>query len=155
MLTIMDDLKARRFEFTLKLKNELFLPPYKGAVFRGALCNSLKRITCAFRDRRPCANCALGKSCVYANIFEPMPPEDFPDGAKFICATPPYVLNPPDTLKRRFLPGETISFDLVLIEKAIDLLPYLVFAVTEIGRLGLTQNRAKFSLENVQLVAGD
>jgi hypothetical protein len=50
---------------------------------------------------------------------------------------------------RRFAAGDTLSFHLMLIGRAIDYLPYVVLAVDRMGRLGLGANRARFHLTEV------
>jgi hypothetical protein len=56
--------------------------------------------------------------------------------------------------ERRILlrPGDAISFDLVLLGRAIDYMPYIVFAVSEMARRGLGANRTRFELDGVTML---
>jgi hypothetical protein len=56
--------------------------------------------------------------------------------------------------ERRILlrPGDAISFDLVLLGRAIDYMPYIVYAVSEMARRGLGVNRARFELDQVTML---
>ncbi len=71
-----------RFRFTIKVSSLMVLPPYKGAVFRGAFGNAFRRVVCAV-PRADCAACILRQKCLYVSIFEPPPPANYPDAAKF------------------------------------------------------------------------
>jgi hypothetical protein len=51
-----------------------------------------------------------------------------------------------------FRPGDAISFDLVLLGRAIDYMPYIVFAVSEMARRGLGANRIRFELDEVTML---
>jgi hypothetical protein len=55
--------------------------------------------------------------------------------------------------RRIFLrPGDPISFDLVLLGRAIDYMPYIVYAVSEMARRGLGANRTRFELDGVTML---
>lgn len=52
---------------------------------------------------------------------------------------------------KRFNVGEDLSFGLTLMGRAIDLVPYLIFAIAEMARRGLGANRGQFDLKEVWL----
>ncbi len=143
-----------RFRFTIKVASLMVLPPYKGAVFRGAFGNAFRRVVCAV-PRQDCATCMLRLKCLYVSIFEPPPPADYPDAAKFSTAPAPYVLNPPLTNLQAFHPGDNLDFELVLIGPAIEALPYFIYTFTELGRRGLGGRRGKYDLVKVDLLRGE
>lgn len=68
-------------------------------------------------------------------------PRDFPH---------PFVLEPPLTAKPEYLPGDRLSFNLVLIGKGIEYLPYFILAFEELGRRGIGEKRGKFQLLKVE-----
>ncbi len=140
-----------RFRFTIKVASLMVLPPYKGAVFRGAFGNAFRRIVCAV-PRGDCATCLLRLKCLYVAFFEPPPPANYPDAAKFSTAPAPYVLNPPLTNRQAFHPGDLLDFEMVLIGPAIEALPYFIYAFTELGRMGLGAKRGKYDLVKVDLL---
>ncbi|MEW6386141.1 MAG: CRISPR system precrRNA processing endoribonuclease RAMP protein Cas6 [Thermodesulfobacteriota bacterium] len=141
-------LSYARFCFHLRVKTLMVLPPYKGAVFRGAFGNALRRLVCVAKGA-PCDSCLLRQKCLYIALFEPSPPPDFLDAGKFLQAPRPYVLNPPLTTRQAFHPGETLDFELVLIGPAIDALPYFIHIFQEVGRRGLGPERGKYELVGV------
>jgi hypothetical protein len=140
-----------RFRFTIKVTSLMVLPPYKGAVFRGAFGNAFRRVVCAI-PRANCATCLLRQKCLYVSIFEPPPPANYPDAAKFSQASPPYVLNPPLTNRQAFHPGDSLEFELVLIGPAIEALPYFIYTFVEMGRRGLGSERGRYDLVGVDLL---
>ncbi len=140
-----------RFRFTIKVASFLVLPPYKGAIFRGAFGNSFRRAVCAI-PRSDCSSCILRQKCLYVSIFEPPPPAVYPDAAKFNRAPAPYVLNPPLTSRQAFHPEESLDFELVLIGPAIEALPYFIYAFIEMGKRGIGPKHGKYDLTSVDLI---
>ncbi len=132
----------------------MVLPPYKGAVFRGAFGNAFRHLVCV-APKADCVACLLRSQCLYVAFFEPPPPSDYPDAAKFSSAPAPYVLNPPLTNRQAFHPGDLLDFEMVLIGPAIEALPYFIYTFTELGRMGLGSKRGKYDLVKVELLRGE
>lgn len=147
-------LPFEKFRFSLRVTSLMVLPPYKGGIFRGAFGNAFRRVVCV-APREDCATCLLNQKCLYVSIFEPRSPQYFSDANKFNNAPPPYVLNPPLTNRQAFHPHETMEFDLVLIGRAIDALPYFIYTFHELGRMGLGRERGKYEISGVNLVRND
>lgn len=139
-----------RFRFHLRVKTLMVLPPYKGAVFRGAFGNRLKRLVCV-APRTDCRDCLVHARCLYLTLFEPQPPSGYADAGKFRQAPRPYVLNPPLTPRQVFHPGEILDFELVLIGPAIDALPYFIHIFQELGQKGLGPERGRYALLQVEV----
>ncbi len=60
------------------------------------------------------------------------------------------IQNPKSKIpKTTYLPGEVFEFDLILIGKAVDYLPYFVLAFREVTRQGFGLNRARCELAEV------
>jgi hypothetical protein len=85
-------------------------------------------------------------------FFESPPPPHHPEGAKFRQAPRPYVLNPPLTTQENFAPGDTLDFELVLIGRALEALPYFVYIFMGLGEQGLGRGRGKFEVVQVDLL---
>lgn len=126
----------------------MVLPPYKGSVFRGAVGNSIRRLTCA-NPGGECPNCLLQGQCCYAILFEPAPPLQYPDAKKFTRAPAPYVISPPPTNRQIFHPGDSFMFEIILMGRALEMLPYVVSAISSLGRRGLGVERGKYDLLHV------
>ena len=123
----------------------MILPPYKGGIFRGAFGFAFRKVVCPVL-KNECSSCMLKKQCLYTTLFEPQPPVHFKDLPKFKSAPPPYILNPPLTSKQVFHSRETMEFDMVLTGKAIEAIPYIVYAFHELGKYGIGKERGKYEI---------
>ncbi len=144
-------LATERFRFSIRVASLTVLPSYKGGVFRGAFGSVFRSIVCATRAS-DCQNCLVRTQCLYAVLFEPHAPPDHLDAHKFRYAPSPYVLNPPLTKREAFRPGETLDFELVLIGRAVDALPYFVYTFMEMGKRGLGRERGRYDLRSVDVL---
>lgn len=147
-------LRFGRYLFRLRAEAEVWLPRYKGSTLRGAFGNALKRAVCIRRDLN-CEICLVRPSCVYTHIFETLPPDGVAAfrGQKY--APHPYVLEPPLEEKQRYAPGDALTFGLTLVGRAIEYLPYIIFALDQAGRKGLGRRRGQFVLDSVAWQSGD
>ena len=147
-------MKTQKYTFHCRFTTEARLPGYLGSTLRGALGWALKKTSCALR-RQQCTDCLLREQCAYAWIFET---EQYQAGeGRTINARPhPFVLQPGVTTEKR-QPGECISFSLLIIDKAVDMLPRIVYAVQLMGESGIGAGRryglGRFILEKVTTAA--
>lgn len=147
--------KTARYRITIAAgKYGLSLPPYKGATFRGGFGHVFRRICCALRQD-DCAPCLLREKCPYAYIFETAPPADTQALSKYESIPRPFVIEPPPETKTEYIPGETLSFHLILIGRAISYLPYFIVVFREMGEAGLGRGRRPFQLSDVTAVGLD
>ena len=137
-----------QFQFLLKALDTLNLPAYKGSTFRGAFGHAFKKVVCVNREKI-CESCLLKGKCVYSYVFETPPPSDTSKMRKYPFAPHPFVITPPLEEKRIYREGETLCFELTLIGKSIDFLPYFIYTFDELGRMGIGKGKGKYSLENV------
>lgn len=149
-----------RYRFNLRAIEDIRLPEYKGSAFRGVFGHALKSVVCAVK-RKDCKGCILQNRCVYAFIFETSPKADDPNAGRFRDYSRPYLINPPTTTKRDFAKGDKLSFEMVVIGKANDFLPYLVYTFEKIGEMGFNpknrneKERGRFTLKDVELLDAD
>ena len=137
------------YDFQIRARQPLLLPPYKGATLRGGFGHAFRRIACAMRHKT-CPECLLRGHCVYSYVFE----TPVPAGATVIPAQTqaprPYILKPPLETRRAYEPGETLSFGLVLVGRAAAYLPYFIYAFEELGNLGIGRGKGTFELVEVR-----
>lgn len=88
--------------------------------------------------------------CVYSAIMETPVTETHPHSRKYKKAPHPYVIIPPLTRRQYFKPDELIFFDIVLIGKANEYLPYFIYTFTEMGRIGIGVDKGKFDVASVE-----
>ena len=127
-------LKLAKFKFVLEATQPIWLPEYKGSTFRGAFGTTFKKLVCA-QPGHPCEQCLLNETCAYYYVFEtpnPMTLSAF-DSPK---VPHPFVIEPPVSTETQFSEGAELSFNLILVGRAIDYLPYFVFTFHQIGAHG-------------------
>ncbi|GLI34300.1 CRISPR system precrRNA processing endoribonuclease RAMP protein Cas6 [Desulforhabdus amnigena] len=145
---MINSLKWNRFRFRIRALGDLSLPQYKGATFRGGFGQALKGVTCALK-RQDCGTCLLRDRCVYVYLFETPPPVDAAMMRLYPSAPHPFVLEPPETKACHIPKGECLEFGLVLVGRALELLPYFVYAFISLGERGLGREHGTFALESV------
>ncbi|HEK86292.1 MAG TPA: CRISPR system precrRNA processing endoribonuclease RAMP protein Cas6 [Candidatus Aminicenantes bacterium] len=145
-------LEFQKYTIFLKPKKTILLPPYKGSTFRGGFGNSLKRVVCLFRNKN-CQECPLNGECVYAYVFETMSLSKNP---LFIldnhAVVPhPFIIEPPLERTTVYEPGSQISFNLVLIGRAVKYVLYFIMAFEQLGEVGIGKGRGKFEISKVEV----
>ncbi len=148
-------LRFAKFSLHLEATEELHLPEYKGSTLRGGFGNALKKGVCMTKTF-DCPPCLLQQACPYISIFEPKVDKTTADLLRIGRDAPhPFVLEPPLTKQREFEKGEQLSANLVLIGKAIDMLPHFIYAFTVLGeRVGLGKAKGKFVVRQVNDAEG-
>ncbi|PXF54184.1 MAG: hypothetical protein C4B58_16100, partial [Deltaproteobacteria bacterium] len=68
---------------------------------------------------------------------------------KYTAAPHPFILEPSVKNQTTYKKGEDISFGLTLIGRATDYLPYFIYALDELGRIGIGKGRGKYELRRV------
>lgn len=117
---------------TLRATDPLQLPPYKGATLRGGFGTVFKETVCVV-DHRDCARCLLRAQCAYPYIFDTPVPENTARMRKYPAAPHPFVFLPPLDTKTLYKPGDRLVFDLTLIGKGADFLPYFIYTFERLG----------------------
>ncbi|RKY03611.1 hypothetical protein DRP77_05755 [Candidatus Poribacteria bacterium] len=137
-------LEFAAFRFRLKADDRFNLPRFVGSTLRGALGISLKKTVCLARDRESCTGCLLQPSCVYTYLFETQKHESVPKFRTISDIPRPFVIRPIPSQNSSLL-----TFDLILIGRAIELIPYLIFSVKRLEKSGLGPKRDRFTLMSV------
>ncbi|RIL11357.1 hypothetical protein DCC79_05090 [bacterium] len=138
-----------RVRFKLVAREPMDLPAYKGAVLRGGFGVALKARACQRPPPDACTPCRMGNACTYGYAFETSPP---PTGGVFrnLSDVPtPLVFDPPLVPQTAYAPGETLSFDMLLVGRGIGELTHYVRAFDDLGEMGLGVRRARFDVARV------
>jgi CRISPR-associated endoribonuclease Cas6 len=69
---------------------------------------------------------------------------------KYETVPHPFIFEPPTISKQVYPPNENFTFNLILIGKAIDYVPYFIYAIDEMGKYGLGKNRGKLELVSIK-----
>ncbi len=143
-----------QFQFFLKALGNIHLPVYKGSTFRGGFGHAFKKVVCVNRERI-CGSCLLKEKCVYSYVFETPPPSDTLKMRKYPYAPHPFIITPPLEEKKEYRQDEGLCFELLLIGKAIDFLPYFIYTFDELGQMGIGKAKGRYHLEEVTAIAPD
>jgi hypothetical protein len=147
------------FRFHLRAATELHLPPYKGSTLRGAFGTVFKETVCVV-EHRDCDRCILKLKCAYPYIFDTPIPEGSARMRKYEHAPHPFIIDPPLESRTFYKPGDTLSFGLTLIGKAVDYLPYFIYTFERMGsERGIGKGRrfgnGRFEVESVTWIDAD
>lgn len=142
----------QRFELLFRFLKGGTVAANWGPTLRGGFGLALRRTCCPY-GREDCHGCSLGLRCAYAYLFETPIFTDSAIMRKYPEAPHPFVFEPPPPGRTAVRADETATVGLVLIGKAVDMLPYIYVALEDLGRQGLGRDRVPFRLERI--TAGD
>ncbi len=132
----------------MEAEDEILLPSYKGSTFRGAFGMQFKKVVCALRKEH-CRTCLLRQKCIYAYVFESPSPEEDNVLGRVNSIPHPFVIEPPEETKQRYISGQTFSIGLVLVGEAIQYLPYFIYTFDQLGKNGIGRGRGRCALQKV------
>lgn len=136
------------FRVTLRAREDLHLPGYKGSAIRGSFGHTFRKVVCLF-GKRDCSGCDISRQCIYAYLFETIADKNDPFLRNRDKAAHPYIIRPSLDEKERYETGEDMVFDLILVGRAVDYLPYFAYAFILMGEQGLGRGRGKFTLQAI------
>jgi hypothetical protein len=144
--------RLARYRFAVTAGDPIRLPPFKGSALRGGFGHAFKSMVCFQPAIRSCAECLLRYTCPYSFVFETHVPPEADVLSKNENIPRPLVIEPPLDGRTDYSPGETLTFHITLVGRAMDLLPYFLVAFQEVGRRGLGRERGRFHLSRVEAV---
>lgn len=146
-------LPVARYRFTFRMREPLRLPEFAGSLLRGQFGAALRRTAC-MTGAKTCAGCPLLDTCPYPAIFDTPAPASH-HLQKFSQVPNPYVIEAPPLGTRAIAAGEALSFAMVLVGRALDRLPLIVYALQRALRRGLGEERARGELQDIAWERGD
>lgn len=145
---ILESATLSKYTFRLRPVGILSLPGFRMAPFRGGFGKALLEAVCPERVCRQDA-CLHRFQCAYSYIFEMPVPKDAEVLRLNSNAAQPFIMEFSPNTKDVYGNNETLDLNLTLIGKAIDYLPYCVFAFERLGVMGIGKDREKYIIENV------
>jgi CRISPR-associated endoribonuclease Cas6 len=137
-----------RYRLVFRALDDMPLPEYCGSLLRGQFGDALRCTVCV-TGAKTCPPCALYRACAYPSIFETPAPAEH--GLQRFSAVPnPYVIEPPPLGTRHVAAGESLSFGLVLVGRALQQLQLIVFAFERALQRGIGERRARAELQDVR-----
>ncbi len=141
-------MKFARLAVTLQAVEPVHLSRYKAAVLRGGFGLAFRRVTCPF-PKQDCLDCLLRQTCVWSYVFDTPRPKEARIMPKAETVPHPFVIEPPEQEKTQLDKGEELSFNLILIGRAIDYLPYFILTFEQMAEQGLGPGRGKLKVKSV------
>jgi hypothetical protein len=153
----MNSFRLAKYRFTLQPREPLHLPRFAGSTLRGAFGAVFRHVSCVADRGEECRQCILKDRCAYSYVFETGPPPGAQKLRTYQNVPRPFVLEPPLDRRTEYAVGEPFAFNLVLIGRAIEFLPYFVYAFIELQERGLGPGRGRYDLAKVEayLPAGE
>jgi hypothetical protein len=145
------DFTLAKYNLRIKSGKEgLELPPYKGSTFRGVFGHAFKSTICS--HAQDCHECEVKSICAYSYIFETTPPDDTMVLKTYDDIPRPFVIEPPLNFRTHYDEGDKLSFNLILLGRAITYLPYFIYAFQRAGEMGIGKGRRPYSLDEVKTI---
>ena len=120
----------QKYDFTCVWTSDALMPAYWGSALRGGLGKWLRKTSCILRSRS-CGDCAVRHACAYGFLFET---ERIKSESGRINVRPhPIVLELPYPCHFSTKEGERFGFSLILVGKADEYLPHLVYSFIKLG----------------------
>ncbi|MEO0131442.1 MAG: CRISPR system precrRNA processing endoribonuclease RAMP protein Cas6 [candidate division WOR-3 bacterium] len=141
-------MKVAKLKINYRVIDILQLNQFIGSILRGAFGYIFRKITCPNKNQR-CSDCLLKSKCIYLYIFETPRPENSQIMRKYESIPRPFIIEPPLNNKQIYKPGENFIFNLILIGRAIEYIPYFIYTLEEIGNYGIGKNRGHMSLVSI------
>lgn len=70
---------------------------------------------------------------------------------KYPYAPHPFIITPPLEKKTDYNQEDTLCFELILIGRCVDFLPYFIYTFDELGRWGIGRGKGKYFLKEVKV----
>lgn len=159
-LTDFSLLSISQYQIKLKTQFSTRLPVFLGSTLRGAFGHALKDTVCIVNHRN-CKKCMIVDKCSYPYLFETSFTKAKTTTQNSQQIPHPFILSSPLSPNSRpgdyqiFTPEKELTFDLTLIGRAIDYLPYIIYSLNQMAKKGLgLVNRTSFELDQVLSLDG-
>jgi hypothetical protein len=147
---LFEELGLGLFRFSIVPMEPLYVPATnKCNMLRGAFGQAFRKL-CCIPECRDAKSCPISAACPYKLLFEPSPPKNSNLLSKSQDIPRPFVFRAPETNQTCYNPGEAFQFELILVGRALNYLPYFAIAFRNLAEMGIGLNRAKCSLDKIE-----
>lgn len=129
----MTEFAAYHIHVRARATSPVVLREYVGSALRGAFFGALWRRFCSNQAALTCAACPLHTVCPVSALVAPLRDE----GPRGRDIPRPYALHAPRSTRGAFGPGEAFSWGITLFGRQLQMFPYVVMAIHEMGAAGL------------------
>ncbi len=132
---------CRLLKAELDLQTAMPVSSFLAATIRGGFGYTLRRIVC-IQHGIDCCKCMMKNNCIYPFLFETPPPPDATRLKKYRNVPRPFALRPHQH-------GSKVMMDLLLIGKAVEMVPFFIYTLNELGTKGLGRQKVQFTVAKV------
>ncbi len=146
----LDSFYFSQFRIVVEAEQMVIVPEFKGSTIHGAFGHALQKIVCPFKYKQCRPDCIIHDSgqCFYQYIFKTRVPKtkEFENDKTIRNKNgeqpSPFIIRtfPEQTTYR---PGEIFSFDITLVGKSVECLPYIVYALDIMCKTGIGKKKGK------------
>jgi len=144
------DLPCLRLRLSMRLLEDASLPAYKGGIFRGGFGYAFQRATCPEHCWGAADDCRVEPICPYRWVFETPRPAGIEQLHDLRDIPRPFVLRLSPDERREYRAGDVLEFELTIIGRGVDYLPFFLFSFEALARMGLGAGRARARLERAE-----
>lgn len=152
-MNLLQNFRLARYRVVLTAISTILMPPYAGSTLRGGFGHAFRKMVCT-QGPIDCKDCTLKAVCPYPYIFETAPFEGAQKLRTYGDVPRPFIIDPLDT-RGEYRRGQSFAFDLTLVGRAIDYLPYFLVSFRELGEIGIGKGRGRFQLSQVLTEGGE
>lgn len=135
-------------EFSLQMIDPFHAHEFNGSMIRGTLMQEVRELVCT-TSQSDCSGCPVAEECVYHRLFEPQS-NDADSHTRGQDVPRPFVIDSTNIPNQTFHTGDSISFSITLLGRALAALPFFVYAIHRMGERGFGLHRARFRLREVR-----
>ncbi len=145
--------RLSQYRFTFTPEDIILMPKNnKGNIIRGAFGATLKKLICINQSSEDCAACSRKSTCPFQLIFKPV---GLVDQKRLKDVPRGFIINPPIDSETIYTPERPFVFDMILVGKLLNCIPWIVVPFNELGRYGIGKNRGRFKLNGIDLITDD
>ena len=146
-MSLLQNFRLARYHVILTARSTIMMPPYTGSTLRAGFGPAFRKLVCT-QGSIDCRDCTLKTVCSYPYNFETAPFEGADQFPSYDDVPRPFVIDPLGT-QGEYRRGESFAFQLTLIGRAIDYLPYFLVSFRDLGESGIGKKRGRFQLTQV------
>lgn len=147
---INNTIKAVQLYFDLVFSKPIGQIGFIGSTLRGGFGYAFRKIACGIKNKNNCRECILCGKCVYSIIFESPVSSDSAIMRKYQYSPHPFVFSYTDDLSPASKTTSNKIVKILVVGKAIDYIPYFIYAMKEFGNNGFGKNRIPFKISRVR-----
>ena len=148
ILKKLDKIYLAKYRFVLKPDDFIKLPGFAGSALRKALIPVFRQITCQTAERE-CYGCNISSKCPYNICMAENSTNSDHKFRRYHTPPKPFIFEPPINRKPYYGRKDELYFDLILLGKALEYLPYFTASIRHLGAVGIGRNQGKFKLEKI------